>query len=382
MTTPTALVISPTACQPLPVTLGTTTVTFTEWLPGHAPLAGAVIAADTETTLIDDANPWMTPTLVLMQAFDGSRGVFVAPENVPAFMTAHPVAYFAFHNAAFDLKVIQRTHERADIPYDIYTLVDNRQVIDTKILYQLLMLGSDGHAATGKGQSTLAKCIAKCLGIELPKDELDEDGDDIRTGFNKYLRIPIGEIAADALQYAAKDVLATHALLVDLMQQLEQLRDAAPRCFGYVDGIHLADCWQEYGPLTHDTQLRGAIVCEEMRANGIHIDQERREQKLHDLDVILEEHGRGSWRRAFPSRGGSMKAIQRRLEKIAAENPHWNLHSRPAASSPRRPRIWRRRRATTKAACSSSTLSTRPPRSSGTRTSRRWEAASIRGSAS
>jgi hypothetical protein len=330
MTTPTALATSPPAHLSLPVTLGTTTVTFTEWLPGHAPLTGAVIAADTETTKIDREHAWLTPTLVLMQAYDGERGVFIAPENVPAFMAAHSTCYFAFHNAAFDLRVINKTHERAEIPYDIYTLVDSRQVIDTKILYQLLVLGTDGHAATGRKQSTLATCVAKCLGIELPKDDLDEDGDDIRTGFHKYVQLPIGEIADDALTYAAMDVLATHALLVELMRRLEQLRDSAPRCFGYVDGIHLADCWQEYGPLTHDTQLRGSIVCEEMRANGIHIDQERREQKLHDLDAILEEHGRVLMAAGIPiAGGGSAKAIQRRLEKIAAENPHLELALTP-----------------------------------------------------
>ena len=119
MTTPIALVTPPPAHLSLPVTLGTTTVTFTEWLPGHAPLTGAVIASDTETTEIDDANPWLTPTLVLMQAYDGQRGVFVAPVNVPAFMAAHDICYFAFHNAAFDLRVINKTHERAEIPYDI-----------------------------------------------------------------------------------------------------------------------------------------------------------------------------------------------------------------------------------------------------------------------
>ena len=108
----------------LPVTLGTTTVTFTEWLPGYAPLTGAVIAADTETTKADNSNPWMTPTLVLMQAYDGERGVFIAPEHVPAFMAAHPDAFFAFHNAPYDLRVINKTHSRQEVPYDIYTLVD------------------------------------------------------------------------------------------------------------------------------------------------------------------------------------------------------------------------------------------------------------------
>ena len=330
MTSPSTLHNSTPARLSLPVAFGTANVTFTEWLPGHAPLAGAIIAADTETTLIDEANPWMTPTLVLMQAYDGERGVFIAPENVPAFMAAHPDAFFAFHNAAFDLRVINKTHARQEIPYDIYTLVDHRQVIDTKILYQLIMLGNDGHAAIGKGQSTLATCVSKCLGIELPKDELDEDGDDIRKGFNKYLHIPISDIATDALTYAANDVLATHSLLAELMRRLETLRQMAARCFGYVSRDHLADCWREYGPLTHDTQLRATIVFEEMRANGIHIDQERREQKLGDLDAILEEHGRLLTAAGIPiAGGGSAKAIQRRLEKIAADNPQLELSLTP-----------------------------------------------------
>jgi hypothetical protein len=317
----------------LPVTLGTTTVPFTEWLPGDNPLAGAIIAADTETTLINNAHPWLVPTLVLMQAYDGERGVFIAPEHIPAFMDAHTTCYFVFHNAPFDLRVINKTHSRQRVPYDVYALVDDRRVIDTRILYQLLMLGTEGHAAIGKNQSTLAKCVAECLGIELPKDSRDDvgdGGDDIRTGFGKYLHRPIWDISADAMAYAAKDVLATHSLLGALMQRLERLREAAPRCFGYVNKVHLDDCWVEYGPLTHDTQLRGAIVCEEMRSNGIHIDQERREQKLRDLDEILEGHGRVLVNAGIPiTGGGSAKAIQRRLKKIAAENQHLELALTP-----------------------------------------------------
>ena len=330
MTTPIALVTQPPAHLSLPVTLGTTTVTFTEWLPGHAPLTGAVIAVDTETTLIDDANPWMTPTLVLMQAFDGERGVFIAPENVPAFMAAHLDAFFVAHNAAFDLRVIGKTHARQEVPYDIYTLVDNRQVIDTQILYRLIMLATAGHTAQGRGQSTLAGAVKDCLGLDLPKDSVDEDGDDIRKGFDKYLRIPISEIATNALTYAAKDVLATHALLAALMRRLESLRETAPRCFGYVDEVHLGDCWQEYGPLTHDTQLRGAIVCEEMRANGIHIDTERREEKIRVIDTVLSEHGAALVEAGIPIHGaGVSNAVQRRLQKIAAENPGLELSLTP-----------------------------------------------------
>ena len=327
---------TPTACPAtapgpsLPVTLGTTTVTFTEWLPGHAPLAGAVIAADTETTLIDDAHPWMTPTLVLMQAFDGERGVFIAPENVPAFMAAHPDAFFAFHNAAFDLRVINKTHARQGVSYDVCTLVDSRQVIDTQILYRLITLATAGHTAQGRGQSTLAAAVKECLGLDLPKDSVDEGGDDIRTGFDKYLHRPIREMSADALTYAAKDVLATHALLAALMRQLEALRETAPRCFGYVDDVHLGDCWQEYGPLTHDTQLRVAIVFEEMRANGIHIDTERREEKLRAIDTVLHGHGAALVEAGIPIHGvGVSKAIQRRLEKIASENPGLDLPLTP-----------------------------------------------------
>ena len=332
-TTPTTS--TPTACPTtsglsLSVTFGTTGVTFTEWLPGHAPLTGAIIAADTETTRIDKANPWMTPTIVLMQAYDGDRGVFIAPENVPAFMAAHRDSYFAFHNATFDLRVINKTHERLEVPYDIYTLVDARQVIDTWILYKLIVLGKDGHAVPGRGQSTLAAALKACVGVDLPKEDIDEDGDDTRTSFAKYLRHRISDIPADALQYAAKDVLAAHALLVALMQRLEGLRENAHRCFGYVNQMHLDDCWQEYGPLTHDTQLRGAIVCDVMRSNGIHIDIDRREEKLRDLDQILNEHGEALMVAGIPvSTSGSIKAIQQRLETIVANTPGLELPLTP-----------------------------------------------------
>lgn len=316
--------------SPLSVTLGTTTVTFTEWLPSSTPLSGSVIAADTETTLIDKANPWMTPTIVLMQAYDGDRGVFIAPENVPAFMAAHRDSYFAFHNAAFDLRVINKTHERLEVPYDVYTLVDARQVIDTWILYKLIVLATDGHAVPGRGQSTLAAALKACVGVDLPKEDIDEDGDDTRTSFAKYLRHRISDIPPDALQYAAKDVLAAHALLVALMQRLEGLRENAHRCFGYVNQMHLDDCWQEYGLLTHDTQLRGAIVCDVMRSNGIHIDINRREEKLRDLDQILNEHGEALMVAGIPvSTSGSIKAIQQRLEKIVANTPGLELHLTP-----------------------------------------------------
>lgn len=315
---------------PLSVTLGTTTVTFTEWLPSSAPLSGSIIAADTETTRIDKANPWMTPTIVLMQAYDGDRGVFIAPENVPAFMAAHRDSYFAFHNATFDLRVINKTHERLEVPYDVYTLVDARQVIDTWILYKLIVLATDGHAVPGRGQSTLAAALKACVGVDLPKEDIDEDGDDTRTSFAKYLRHRISDIPDDALQYAAKDVLAAHTLLVALMQRLEGLRENAHRCFGYVNQMHLDDCWQEYGLLTHDTQLRGAIVCDVMRSNGIHIDIDRREEKLRDLDQILNEHGEALMVAGIPvSTSGSIKAIQQRLEKIVANTPGLELPLTP-----------------------------------------------------
>ena len=318
-TTPT---VAPELC--LPVRLGPDmgTVTFSEWLPGHPPLVGSVIAADTETTLIDDANPWMTPVLVLMQAYDGERGVFIAPQHVPAFMAAHGECYFCFHAAPFDLRVINKTHERQGVPYDVHTLVDSRQVIDTQILYRLIMLAEEGHTAQGKDQSRLATAVKKSLGVQLSKDDIDEHGEDIRTGFSRYVHKPIADIPRESLEYAAKDVLATHALLGVLMKRLERVRGSAAKCFGYVDPIHLDDCWQEYGPLTHDTQLRGAIACDVMRANGIHIDAARREEKLRDLDKILEEHGQVLMLTGIPINGkGSAKAIQRRLATIAKENP-------------------------------------------------------------
>lgn len=313
------------------VTFSRLTVEFREWLPGDAPLSGPTIAADCETTRIDREHPWITPTLVLMQAFDGEVGIFIHPHNLAPFLDAHPDAYWVFHNARFDLRVIARTLERAGTPRDVYQWVDERRVVDTQILHRLIALATAGHTAQGKGQSKLAVAVKQHLGLELPKDDTDEDGEDIRTGFGAHLHKPIAAMPAAALEYAAKDVLATHLLLLTLVQKIDGIRDQAHRSFGFIDHTHLGDCWREYGPLTHDTQLRASIACAEMEINGIHIDPNRRAEKLRRLDEMLAQDGAVLRTAGIPVDGerGQAKAVQRLLERLCRQHPGLELVHTP-----------------------------------------------------
>jgi hypothetical protein len=312
------------------VTLGQVVVEFHEWLPGDSPLARRTVAIDTETTLIDKTAPTITPTLVLVQAFDGERGVFVHPRNLAQFIDAHPDTYWACHNASFDLRVLSKTLERCQTPRDVYEWVEERRVIDTRILVRLLALATTGD--TAEGRSSLARATLDHLGLELPKDAVDEDGEEIRTGFASHLNKEVSEIPADALRYAAKDVLATYSLLEVVAEKIDGVLGDAHKSFGFVDPTHLADCIQEYGPLTHDTQLRGDVCCDQMHLNGICIDKDRRAEKLCDLDLILGDDGSVLAAAGIPVNGevGQSKAVQRYVERLHKQHPHLELPRTPS----------------------------------------------------
>ena len=133
---------------------------------------GAVFSFDCETTLIDEAHPWITPAYVLGAAFDGSRGVFVTREHLAQFLNTHRQLRIVFHNAAFDLEVLNLAAPEAKV----YDAVDQNLIRDTWLPHKLFVLGSEGHTARGKGQATLEHCAEVYLGVQLPKDLKDHQG--------------------------------------------------------------------------------------------------------------------------------------------------------------------------------------------------------------
>src|SRR5262245_43358792 len=156
---------------------------FAPWKPEMGQVFESIYALDTETAAIDEARDWLTPPFVLGAAFGGERGYFLQREHVGAFLDAHREVAVVCHNAAFDLAVLHLVAPGADV----YDLVERNQVWDTQLLHRLYALATQGHAAQGKGQSTLEHCAAAYLGAELPKELEDSVGDDVRLSWGKWL---------------------------------------------------------------------------------------------------------------------------------------------------------------------------------------------------
>ena len=185
------------------VTLGKYSCPFAKWHPPDGRVFRR-FAYDTETTAIDDDRPSLIPAYVLGAASDGTRGVFITREDVPAFFAAHRDASFICHNAAFDLKVTDLLLKPGA---DIYEAVDNNRVWDTMVLKRLYSLATAGH--TARGEAGLDDCVAAHLGIALPKDVKDAEGNDVRTRFGRFLGRPLSEIPDEYLAYLGRDALAT-----------------------------------------------------------------------------------------------------------------------------------------------------------------------------
>ncbi len=141
------------------------------------------VAFDTETTLIVGHEP---PDYILGAASDGVNGFFLTPELAAPFITAHQDSEIILHNAPFDLAVLNKLFRQGSASLDIYTLVDRQRIWDTRILHKLYGLATVGHAHQGKDKSTLERCAATYLGLDLPKDVLDADRNDVRKSWGKW----------------------------------------------------------------------------------------------------------------------------------------------------------------------------------------------------
>jgi DNA polymerase I-like protein with 3'-5' exonuclease and polymerase domains len=305
----------------LTIDLGTASVPFELWRPGLR-LSGTLIAVDTETERIE--SPDRVPRIVLATATDGQAGFFIARQHLSAFFEAHPAAVFVFHNAAFDLAVLDA------VRFDASSLVESGRIYDTGLLYRLLSLADTGSC---HGHWSLDYCCEKLLGLALPKEVLSPDGQDVRTTFGRFLRpdgLPdyaqmLQPQFRSYLEYAAKDPVATWLLAGTLNAWARRLFSAAdlnifdPAAYAAVgdhSGVDLSPSWRSHGFLTHHIQLKAAIGLAAMEHLGLVVDAARLKPVLESVQARLqavEARLRAQYRWA-PGAGS-----QTRLEEILKE---------------------------------------------------------------
>jgi hypothetical protein len=299
---------------------------FNPWRPEHGRVLRRTFAFDTETTLIDKTRPWVVPAYVIGAAFDGTTGVFVTRDNLAAFFSAHDGLAIAAHHASFDVRVIRT----AAPDLDIDRWVDRRKVWCTRLLYQLLALGTAGHVAEGKGRTTLARLTRRLLGVKLPKDVIDSDGRQIRVSYGKWLGRRPAEIEPVYLEYLARDVIATRKLYARLRRRLRAVLDRAADAWGFVSAEWLRDRQRRWGPQTHHIQLRAAVALQEVTANGLHRDPDR-VGRLNETVAAERDRLRGELaRHGYLPGEGSTKALQAILARVERGRPDHPLPRTPS----------------------------------------------------
>lgn len=292
-------------------------------MPACGKVFAGPFALDTETPKIDPDRPTHIPTLVLGMAYDGDQGWFIAAKDMPAFLAAHPSNQLIFHNAVFDLAVLQAAlnPRGAGFHNDIYNRVLAGRIADTLIMARLIALATQGHSAIN--QCSLNYCAKLYLGLTLPKDTKAPDGALIRETFGRFVGRPAQEIPPAYLQYAAGDSVATWRLFQHLKTLLPAIKSHASAAFGYGGAQWLDEQRKKYGPLTHHIQLRASIVLDRISRTGVLIDQTRRDEKVAMLERVVAETTRTLALAGLPVSGkGSADALRRRIEKLSKADPN------------------------------------------------------------
>ena len=294
---------------------------FIPWTPSLGAVFSVPYAFDSETTLIDDTNLHTTPDYVLGAAFDGEKGYFILPQYLGAFLAAHPQQAIVMHHAPFDLRVINKL-----VPaLDVYGRVEANLVWDTRLLHRLYALAAEGHTARGTDQSTLEHCAEVYLGLCLPKDTVDSQGHVVRKSYGQWFNCPPSEIEPVYLEYLARDVVTTLLLFQHIWSLLQDRLGACGAEFGFVSPEWLTEQCRCWGLQTHHIQLKGAIVLDDVSANGLRVNVERCQTLLtqcrEEQDTWLLKLQELGWQPG----PGSATAMQKILRAIEGRHPEATL---------------------------------------------------------
>ena len=230
------------------------------------------LAFDTETEAIGGDHE--VPRLALAAACAGAAACcLVHPDQVAAFILAHPRARWVFHNAAFDFWVVDRHlrvrgEEAARRAW--WDACDGNRMSDTMLLDMLIDLARRDAEPVPRDLAVVAGEYAR---MEISKD------DPYRRRYGEILGKDWGEVEEGFFAYAMKDPIVTFHAHRRMALEAESLVDAhAGRGPDLRAGAVAA-----FGLLTESVQVKGAVALAQVSRAGMHLDRARVEANESEL---------------------------------------------------------------------------------------------------
>jgi DNA polymerase I-like protein with 3'-5' exonuclease and polymerase domains len=241
-----------------------------KWRGQPVPCDGAM-AFDTETTLIE---PGVTPELIVLTFATNHAAYIVSPDQLPEWvqMVAASGCPLVAHNFAFDYHVV---HHALDFVEDIRVwkqMVEDNRVWDTMILDFLIRLANGEEDGPLRPSSLLDLC-KHYLNTDISKA--------LQCEWYQWYQKPLEEVPDEFLAYALHDARATRELYNELHPVAKHLAS------------HNNCVIEEFGYLTHHTQIKGAIALADCSKVGIKVDQKAQQEV--GVEIKLQIQDRVNW---------------------------------------------------------------------------------------
>jgi hypothetical protein len=270
--------MSPMLAAPSVVALGDRRYVYQKPWDGRPLTVHGYLAFDTETEVPPD--DLTVPRLALAAACaGGDASGLVHPDQLGAFILAHPRARWVFHHVAFDFWVVDR-HLRdrgeGEARRAWWDACDSNRMSDTMLLDQLIELARRDADPRPRDLAAVGQLYAR---LEITKD------DPYRERYGEILGKDWAEVEEGFFAYAIKDPIVTYHTYRKMVLEAERLVDEHGR---HSPDLH-GDAIARFGLLTEAVQVKGAVALAAVSRAGMHLDPDRVRATESDLRARLGE---------------------------------------------------------------------------------------------
>ena len=188
----------------------------------------------------------------------------IHPDQLGAFILAHPRARYVFHNIVFDLAVIDHHLQECgeeEARQAWWDACEANRMHDTMILDQLIGLARRDAEPRPRNLADVGREYAR---MEISKE------DPFRLRFGELIGADWAGVEDGFFEYAVKDVIVTlqafRAMLLEAQRLMVELTG---------DWIEIDQVLARYGALSEFIQVKGAIALSRIERYGMHVDLDR-----------------------------------------------------------------------------------------------------------